>query len=280
MTVDNLMAVPALDAQAAGAIVFWRLAGAVSYDDLDCAWAGAALDARLLPSPVGASTALKRTMQTFREKNVMVKPLRTGADGFVLVHETYVDGRPSYRNGLEVTLKDDGGLTMDPFDDETAAQLSATYGHHLEHLTPQDVSSWLVWLVRTVLAVRLRDTGGIYFVPRDHLETWRRYVGAIRAASHCAMFEIPAMRTDEAAAAILDAVTREAQEVAEELAQELQGDLSARALRGRGKRIAELEGKLAAYENLLGVKLEALREQFGELQAKVAAAVLAADGEE
>lgn len=271
---------PELTSDVSGGIVFWRLSGAVDYDDLEAAWHGAGLDAGLLPAPVARSVALKRTMKTFADRSILVRPLKGDVEGFILVHESYVDGKPQYQNGLTVTLDAHGAPVLDPFDPDTARQVEATFAHHLTALTQQDISGWLVDLIRGVQAVRLRDTGGLYFVPRTHLDLWRGYVGAIRAASHCKLFEIPALHSDEAVAAVLDAVTREAEEAAGELEEELADkELSRRALGSRGRKIEALEHKLATYEELLGVKLDALRGEFGRLQAHVARKLLAADGE-
>lgn len=295
-TASSLIAVPDLaGAHVAGVIVYWRLAGVVDYEALEAAWATAGLDQGLLPAPIARTTALKRTMASFKEASVLVRPLKGDEEGFVLVHESYdAEGRPQYRNGRTVTFWEDpdtGALEPlvhalpdeDPEGAEVTElqrQVDATFARHLNHLTQQDISGWLVDLVRGVHSVRLRDTGGIYFVPRDRADAWRAYVAALRAASRHRLFEIPAMQSDEAVASILDALTREAREAAEDLEDELDAkDLSAKALRGREAKARETETKIATYEALLGVKLEALRAEYDALQARVAAAILAAEAD-
>lgn len=290
MTTQNLIAVPELAAAGvAGGIVYWRLAGAVDYDDLEAAWLDAGLQPENLPSPITRFVALKRTMDTFKERAVMVKPLRGDAEGFVLVHEHYdASGRPSYRTGLEVRLGADGQpeATFEPGQDiersmDLLGQIRATFAHQLTSLSQQDVSTWLVGLARGVHAVRLRDTGGIYFVPRDHLPAWRRCAAALRTASACQLFEIPAMQSEDAIAAVLDAVTREAEAAVAEMDEELDNPCSKRVLNNRTKAVAELEQKLAGYERLLGVQQATLHGHFEALQARIANALLALeDGEE
>lgn len=273
-------------AQVSGAIVFWRLSGVVAYEGLRAAWAAAGLDEGLLPAPVSRSQALARTMATFREPGVLVRPLKVQAEsdpeGFILVHEEYdAGGRPQYHNGMEVRLLPDK-LECVPEDPELVDQIGRTFIRHLGNLSQQDVSGWLVDLVRGAVALRLRDTGGIYFVPRSHLPAWRAYVGAIRAASACRMFEIPALQTDEAVATVLDALTRETETAAEDMADALDaaaGPLSDRSRKAKAAHLAAVERKVLQYESLLGVKLAGLHEQLETLQARIAQSALMGDGE-
>jgi hypothetical protein len=285
----TIIAMPDMGENTSGAIAYWRLSGAIDYDDLEQAWTKRALDPKLMPSPVTPGTALKRTMQTFKDSSVLVRPLREEREGFVLVHEQYVNGRPSYTNGMEVSLvaQMDGtyDLNIANVADEISAgevtSVFATWRRQLGILTQSDISSWLVHLVRTVDAVRLRDTGGIYFIPRYMLPLWDTYVAAIRESSSSLVFQIPAMKSDEAINAIVDAMTNEAQEAVEAMAKEIDTwgeEPNKRAVNVRTERLRVLEEKLGKYESLLGVKLDELRGQVGEVGARLAEAALMADG--
>ncbi len=277
----KLIAVPAMHGQEniSGIIAFWKLGGAVVYQSLADEWEQLGLDNKLLPAPVSKSNALRRTLATFRDPHVLVRPLQNVVEGYVLVTEMYgSDGMPEYTNGMSVRLID-GEPHVDGTDDAaTSKQVRATFNHQLNTLTQQDVSVWLVDLVRSVQAVRLRETGGIYFIPRNTLATWRAYVAAIRAASSAKVYEIPSLQSDEAVVAVLDAVTREAEEASEEMAQQLDaiGELSERQRATRMEHIERVEAKVATYEQLFGVRLNALHEQFELLQSRICASALAA----
>jgi len=278
---QGYMALPDLGSNEAGAIVYWRLAGSVDYEDLENAWRDAGLDDKLLPAPTTRPTALKRAMQTFKEPGVMVRKLKGEEVGFILVNETYADGRPEYSRGMEVTLDSSGSLAMAPHDDKLFASVQATFAHHLNYLSQHDISSWLVDLARRARAVRLRDTGGIYFVPKTSIALWRAFTGALRGASRNALFEIPALHCDEAVAAILDAITAEADEACEAFTAELDAkldDMTAYSVRVRKARVEELRAKIASYEELLGVKMPALTDQVQNIEAPLADAALRADG--
>ncbi len=281
MTTTNLMAVPAMhgDAHISGVIAFWRLSGAVNFDALQLEWVKRNLDPSLLPAPVTHSTALRRTMSVFREQHVLVRSIKGDKEGFMLVHEYFDGGVPRYVNGMRVTLGADGYLTIEESEcDADEISIRKMFAHNLTTLTQQDVSGWLVDLVRGVQAVRLRDTGGIYFIPRSTLVTWRLYVAAIRSASSSVIFEIPSLQSDEAVSAVLDALMREVEEATEEMTVQLDAIGAGITDRQRGtrmERIGKVERKVETYEALFGVKLVELREQFETLQSRIVATALA-----
>ena len=277
----------------AGAVVYWSLSGAVSHEDLEYEWCVMAeLESDWLPSEPSKETALKRALEQFREdrRGCLLRPLGKGRSGYVLVHEHFDDvdgGKPSYRNGLSAEILDgklvvDLGAFTSVDSDAHGEYVEATYKRYLGLLTQNDVSTWLVHLAQRVGAVRLRDSGGIYFVPRDVLDTWRSFVAAIRKVSQHKMFEIPAMRTEEAVNAILDALNAEADAALATLNADLDGwaaseQLKKHVVETRTRRLRDVDAKLTKYEGLLGVKLEALRAQVEQVSARLVAAALEAE---
>jgi hypothetical protein len=138
-----------------------------------------------------------------------------------------------------------------------------------------NLSSWLVRMVYSTHAVGLRDTGGIYFVPRDGVDEWKKLVGAIRAASAHQFFEVPALRSSEAVDAILDALITEAGESILKMEEQLTSDkLGEKALHGRVEKCDAMKSKIESYEALLGTNLDKLRERLDGLKANLAAAAL------
>jgi len=160
-------------------------------------------------------------------------------------------------------------------------EIRASYTKHVSALSAGDISSWLVDLAYRVKAVSLRDTGGIYFVPSPALVQWHTIMGVIRAVSGHQMFEVPALKSDEAVDAILDAVTTEAKEEIAKLEAALASDtMGARGLSNRSDRAKTMLDKLKSYEALLGKGAANINERLEELQVELATAALAAGDKE
>ncbi len=79
-----------LDEQNAGAIMFWELSGQVDRETMLAAWKAAGLDPKLVPDFPSDQEALRRAMESLREKHVLVRPC--GA-GYALVGEREEDGQ-------------------------------------------------------------------------------------------------------------------------------------------------------------------------------------------
>ena len=148
-------------------------------------------------------------------------------------------------------------------------------------IAPQDISSWLCRVLDKLGAVSLRDSGGFYFVPNDKTADWARVTTAIKHASSHTIHSVPAMRSAEAVDAILGAITSATQAACDKISTDIQGEgLGRRALETRQRETAEILARVEKYEELLGLKLDALREATANVRAGVATAMLALAGDE
>jgi hypothetical protein len=122
-----------------------------------------------------------------------------------------------------------------------------------------------VQLVGRLHAVALRDSGGIYFVPRDGVKAYRVVKAALAGCSSHVMHEIPALKSSEAIAAILDAISTEVQTEINTLDGALNlNEIGPRAAVNRREHLSALAAKVSSYEKLLGRPL-------GDALAKIAA---------
>jgi hypothetical protein len=269
--------------QTAGCVSYFRVASDTDLTTLAAAWTKVGLDAALLPKPPKDEVALGRAVNAQAEKRRLVRPLeRRGA--WAVVEETVQPGAtPTYRT--LVTVKSVNGNPQVSMADGTALEwaqidtaVRAAYAHHRNMLAHGDVSAWLIDLAYTQSAVSLRESGGVYFIPRPAVDFWMKVVSAVDAAGS-SVFTIPAMRTAEAVAAITDAITAEATAMAQTVEDELMltGDeaLGKRALNTRVETAMELLKKLSTYEELIGQQLE-IRKRVELLSANVTAAALTA----
>jgi hypothetical protein len=281
--VKNVISVT--DSQEAGAICWWRLSGEVSRQALAAAWEEAGLAEDLLPVGCTPGAALRRAIVKFSHGRQMVRPLGDRLS-FAIVVERVTgiaidDGTEqelAYETIARVSMGEDDKLVCKG-DPKICAAVTAGYEAALGTYDANDISMWMSGrLLPYVQAVSLRDKGGIYFVPRATVDTWRAIVGLIRGVSAHTVFEVPAMSSNEAVAAILDAISREAQEAAEAMETELiEQDLSAKVLRNRVVKLDKVAAKVATYEALLGTSLDALRARLEALNAQMAAAIFSAE---
>lgn len=284
MSAATVMAIPDLDREAAGAIVLWRLQGETDASKLEAALKEAGLEA-LMPSLPSAAVALRRALRAHESKHVLARALPNG--GYAMVRESPRESAEQpleYEVLLTVHVSSEGRLDFKhPFTVDTQTLVDSITEAAFENmlrLEASDTGSWLSRCVDVVKAVPLRDTGGVYFVPRETLPTWRKIVDALRGASHSYGSEIPALKSTDAIAAILDSLNREAdaflERVQEELSSAVQekGGMGSRAVKTRLQRCEESMEKLAVYEKLLGVSLDSVRARVEGMQANLAAAVL------
>ena len=213
---------------------------------------------------------------------MLVRPLAIESTWAILEETVNVGGTPISHRHLCTVRFDDGPIFLR--EQATPAEYEPLIMHIRQNfdrqrgeLAPEDVSMWLVKIAKLLQAVPLRDTGGIYFVPRPNVDRWQCVAKAIESVSAHQVFQIPAMKNDEAIAAITDAITQEAEAAVANVLEKL-GDLGDRALKTRRESCDQLLAKISAYDQLLGVQLKC-RERVEELQQAIAAAALVA-GEE
>ncbi len=259
----------------AGAIVWWRLSGGLDIDKLTEAWANEGLDSELLPASPSPLAALRRAVSELRGTERLIRPLK-GEAGFAVLDEKQAAGDFEYTKRLAVRVTGIGALRWDHVADQSDADaVAAAYNENLTTLTQGDVSPWLSSMMEEVRAVALRDTGGIYFVPAFSMPEWERMVRAIRASCTHIVSCVPAVRSEEAKTAFLDALAQEAAQTIATMQKVLDSDeLGKRALESRVLRAEDVEAKLTTYEELLGGKLGTLHDRIGKLRAELAVAAL------
>lgn len=156
-----------------------------------------------------------------------------------------------------------------------ATELRTAYNAALAALAPSDVSAWLKIKALKLGAVRLRQRGGIYFIPKSAVVKWEKMVAALEGCSKHKVHSLPSMKSADAVEAILTAVAEDTRKACEKIAAEIaDADLGARALKNRETVTADLLKRVEQYEALLGARLDDLRVAIDETRAAVATAAL------
>lgn len=280
----DIVAVTDIDKNLCGAMVYWTLRGSTDAAQLETAWEHYGLDTNLLPDTPSIEAALHRAVKDQVSKHRLMRKLDGG--GWALVDEIAQGDELDYNVVVRIKADKVGRLSFDEGpawrgEDHIKREVREDYDKHLDTLSPQDVSKWLVKLIDGCNSVRLRETGGFYFVPRDSLQRWRDMVEAITARASHAMFEIPALTSAEAVNAICDAITTEAEKVADAMDMHLQDEaLGHVALRRRSEECQQMAAKVESYESLLGITQDALKKRLDELKVGLATAALMAEGDD
>lgn len=274
----------------AGAVSYWRIASDTNLVTLAAAWKKHGLAEDQLPTPPKDEVALGRAVADMVEKRVLVRPLaRRGAWGIVqetvterpgttprLDHTTLVN--VFFRQGQMVVEQAQGTWEQRNL---YVARVDDAFNRHRNSLAHSDISSWLLGIAYKLGAVSLRDSGGVYFIPRKDIEIWNKVADAVEETGST-IFRIPAMRTAETVAAITDALTAEAAAVAQTMEDELMatGDdaLGVRALKTRAVSATALLEKLSTYEELIGRQLD-IRQRIESLSANIVAVALTSSNE-
>jgi len=280
MNTQNLIVTPE-SAQTAGTITYWRLAGQINATRLATAWAERQLNKDMLPGLPGRAVALGRAVKMEAAPRILVRPLKAEST-WGIVAESAANESIShsllYVVGFDGTNPTFTREALSPTEYEaTVMRIRANFDRQQGELAPQDISAWMVRLAKKLNAVPLRDTGGIYFIPRKEADLWRHVSSAIESVSAHMVFQIPAMRNDEAIRAITDAITQEADAAVNAIMEELT-TLGDRALKTRREACDALLVKIAEYDALLGTQLKC-RERVEGLQSSIATAMLVASDE-
>lgn len=283
------IAVEDADAALAGATVWWHLEGDVARAALAGARARLVGD-RALPATAPAppcptpSEVLRRALRAHETRDVQVLPLEDA--GWHALARVPAKGRELQppeviaTAGIEETSP---GATLlhvlkGPHADTAPIEESIrnAYNQRVDLLTSQDISGWLVRVVRDCLgAAPMSGSGKFYFVPRTQLAAWRAVVARVRGVSGHSFYELPTMRTEEAVAAVLAIVRAEAQRRAGSLLEAVcDPEIGKRALETKRKQVEELHAWVGGYVGLLGEALPDLQGRIEELRAAVAAAAL------
>lgn len=296
----NLVAVQGEEAiETAGAITYWSLEGETVLRALRDALMIEGIDGRLLPSGPTMQEALARGAKASCVDNrQLIRPLKRGAwafvqelvaddaDGSRLEHQQLLTGCTRMVDNADGTKREaydvrvSAGAERTEVMDQLVEQIVSEAERQRGVLTAVDVSWWLVYVAKQLHAVSLRDRGGVYFVPRDVLPTWRAVARVLAEETGHKVFEIPAVKTDEAVEAILTAVRQTLSARFAEAEEYLAGKLSNKGLNALERGLDETRAYVEHYVGLLGQALPDLTDKLENIKGALVAARLAHNAEE
>jgi len=277
----NVVAVTDAHGDSCGAVVWWKLSGEVSIDRLAVSWEARGLDPDLLPNEPSPAKRIRRAVdQVARGMNgrCLVRPL-AGKSSWAIVNEEASKDDLEYQIVLRARLEGEG-LFAECAHPVYSDVIHAAYDHYRDNLVSNDVSKWLLDTMDRMRAVGLRQGGGIYFVPRERVPQLRQIASVLADVSGHEVYEVPALKSDEAVRAILHAVLDEADQELGRIEEEMgEREYGKRGLETRERRCGQLLEKVAEYEALLGESMDGIRDRAEGLRAEIVAATLVASME-
>lgn len=155
---------------------------------------------------------------------------------------------------------------MRPGREAFVAQVSATFRAGMEAAMVHETSSWLSRVHQKALdGVRLRDAGGIYFVPQPQRETWKKFWEVIASAgAHHTVWGVDAMPTEDTVRVVLDAVSRDVERTLAEAGEAFDAPegITTRGANAVGRKLEHALERLERYDGILGDRLDAMREKL------------------
>ena len=276
----SIIAIDESHADIAGATVYWSMSGEIDHERLCDALRAVGVPEEECPRLPTPACALHRALWSITGerdgRRVLVRPLKKEAT-WALVHETEDALKLRETHETTVSLDAEKHILMDG-DQTGALKLVAAYERARITVTTDDMSGWLSGLMRRLLAVALRERGGIYFIPKQNLQKFNAITEAIMSVSIFQFYKIPSLRCDDAVEAILAAITAEAEKTISDVTTDIiGGTLGARALETRRVCCQNMRGKVAAYESLLGRAMVDIQKGLEGLDANIAMAALAGE---
>ena len=279
-----------------GASVFWTLGGNVSTEalttELDLlAISKGKAEYENSPSNCTMASALLRFMRSeYVRKDGLVRDARhpmpgsrlpsygvftrseTGAlnDGYVL----------QWSVGLTASSPDklasgDVGITALVFDGPCPIdRVRAGFKKALQELGHIELSQWLTDLVKARFRA-IPFGNGMFFIAPNHVNEWRELTSVLKQFG-IILHEIPAMRSEQAVAAVLSSLESYSDSIREKLDEELDKyanlpdgsrAVQKRVIAARVQQVDEQIRLIQAYEQLFDTKMDNLREKFTEAKA-------------
>lgn len=286
------------EASSAGLIVWWRLLGSCSHEQLSLALAAIGMVGPNAPTP---ECALKRAVadvgKTLPAQRGQVRMARradklgrkvalvaerrledagdldydTEIRAWLDVQETVVtgeDGKPAKEKSYT--------LQTSPYTPE----IHQAYDKARDLLLADDVALWLVRrAILEVEGIPLRDTGGVYFVPGFAAERWRQIATVVTDTVGIQFFGAPTVRCADTVEGILDALTEAVYKSLEKYEKKVKGDAPSAVLERWQGQLSALHERVARYEGLLATSAQQLHAAISRVEDAECFAALASLGE-
>jgi hypothetical protein len=260
-----------------GTVTYWTLSAWSDLDRLKAGWEPLGLG-EFVPETRAPIACLRDALnEVVGNGVVLVRPLASKT-GFTVVRENRGAEDNSYQQLFSARIPE--GQSKPDFSvvsDETANVMGA-FHKYVGRLTSHQVSAALVKVLYYLGGTRLRPTGGIYWLSGKQSRMWQEVTEAVGAAADGGKSIAYVINHDldaDSVIAVRDALVDEVRQETTRLAREIKDpELGDKAIETRRNEARSLRKKVAEYEQILGVGLEALKKGLDSVEQSSALADL------
>jgi len=266
-----------------GAVAFWKLAPRTHRETVSQHLKSWGYE-KHIPSERGTKALLKEAVSEVYP-GMLVRPLRA-TNSFEVIKEEIHDEENEYKHVAAFSVQGeqgDEGVTSPDLGNASSAvtQVQEAFEHAKEDITGPQVAALLTGLIEMEFkGLSLRPTGGLYWVPGDCLEEFRRIGKAIEdcaSKGETQVFSLETKFDQNAVKAVLAGVNDEVQRELALIKDDLDtGTLGKRALTKRIAHLRELRAKTTQYETSCGESMEKLHEAIKQFEDHESIAALLA----
>ena len=268
-----------------GSVVFWSL------DWTDIGTLADAFNSQgiagYIPAPRTETSVLKSALvKHFGRKDYIIRPLedRTGFDVSTEMRgEEENEYTHNYSFRVESELQGSvGKVSIVNGNAYGAADMLTTIQGKYDGLknlaSPAVMGGMMVKLVDQCDGVALRPTGGVYWIPDEHLGKWEQIAEAVeKSGKTSTCYSMHTAFDGEMVKAVRDGITMEVNNEVDDIESAVtSGRIGKRACEARVTQSAELEAKLARYEKALGESMTVLHGALGRASTAAAQAAMQA----
>jgi hypothetical protein len=256
-----------------GAITYWSVSSSTSRDMLVAGLNAAGLS-KYEPALMSVQNAVKAALtDLYAQPKTLIRPDR---GGFSVVDEA--EGLFGLHHSTRVWVAiQNGKPVVNPPEYPDADRILQSVAYQQDLVPVVQLTAMLTSIVKSLGGLSLRESGGLYWLPKPSLSKWAEVQQILRNAGPNRVAVIQTMVDEESVAAVVEAITTEIEAEVGQMQSELASGLSDRAAKHRASQLNGLVDRLRTYESSLGITLDKLREGLVILDGGLIAAAGSSD---
>ncbi len=159
----------------------------------------------------------------------------------------------------------------DPNVVKAAEEFQNLYGLYLNHFDADARRRMVRSVLKDLSATPLKESGGVYLVPRDNEELLFQLVRFLSSLPHTYAYKLPVMNTEESRDMVRDVVTHKAQTFLTEMRAALKGQIDDKEVQALMARAHSIRNEIVTYQNILKESIGTLETDVDILQAQMRA---------
>ncbi len=269
-----------------GTLIWWSLNdNRIDWKELQELVQDKSFDEEHMPKAVRPTGAFRRAWRELagklQQEGLLLRQIRDSEIGILLglVEETKDSVNESLDYELDVTFgfdKKTGLLTKSGTEDHPVFdKLRAAYAHHLA-LTTQDIRSMVTSFAR-LRGVSLRESGGVYFIPRDFQKSLDALGEVLHSFGSNSLYQLPlyespsskSVLTQVAKLSLDEEIRRVKEELEKFLAEGKESKTRDSTLKRRLDTFEKLRSRVRTFAGLLSFQSDSLTDQLQEMTEQV-----------